>query len=176
MRVFLCPKFFIFDYFFYNLNMNEEFKIFCDMDGVLVDFDKGYFDLTGIDITGQHLNDENFWDPINKAGYNFWVNLEWKNDGKRLWDYIKKYNPELLSAPSRQNDSRVGKHDWVDKELPGVHLILRSAKHKKEFAAQNHILIDDRIDNIQGWRDSGGIGIHHINAKHTIDQLKSLGL
>ena len=44
--------------------------------------------------------------------------------------YIEKYNPEILSAPSEDNDSRVGKHDWVKRELPGVYLILKSAEHK----------------------------------------------
>lgn len=146
------------------------------MDGVLVDFDKGYKDLTGVVLDGEHRSDDHFWDPINDAGYDFWINLPWASDGKRLWKYIEKYNPELLSAPSRQTESRVAKNDWVNRELPGVHLILRSAKHKKDFAAPNAILIDDRLDNVQGWRDAGGIGIHHINTKHTIDQLKSLGL
>ena len=146
------------------------------MDGVLVDFDKGYYELTGHKLDGEHRTDEHFWDPINEAGYDFWINLEWMSDGKRLWKYIEKYNPQLLSAPSRQNESRVAKHDWVNKELPNTQLILRSAKHKKDFAAKNHILIDDRIDNIQDWRDAGGIGIHHVRTKHTIDQLKVLGL
>jgi FMN phosphatase YigB (HAD superfamily) len=154
----------------------SEYKIFCDMDGVLVDFDKGYKELTGKDISGQFYSDTDFWDPINVAGKSFWVNLLWMNDGKRLWDYIKKHKPKLLSAPSRQDDSRVGKHEWVERELPGVPLLLRSAKHKKDFATPNSILIDDRLDNIQGWRDAGGIGIHHVNTKHTIDQLKVLGL
>jgi hypothetical protein len=46
------------------------------MDGVLVDFDKGYKELTGEDlIAGVHRNDTDFWDPINKAGYDFWINL-----------------------------------------------------------------------------------------------------
>jgi hypothetical protein len=146
------------------------------MDGVLVDFDKGYKQLTGEDLSGEHRNDTNFWDPINKAGYDFWINLEWMGDGKRLWKYIEKYKPKLLSAPSREEVSRVAKHDWVNKELHGVHLILRSAKHKKDFATPTSILIDDRLDNIQDWRDAGGIGIHHVNTKHTIDQLKVLDL
>jgi hypothetical protein len=154
----------------------QEFKIYCDMDGVLVNFDKGYFQLTGIDSTEDLPNNHTFWDPINKAGYDFWFNLEWMPDGKRLWKYIEKYNPKLLSAPSRQEDSRVAKLDWVYKELPGVDLILRSAKNKKEFAAPKSILIDDRIANINDWREAGGIAIHHVNTKHTIDQLKSLGL
>jgi FMN phosphatase YigB (HAD superfamily) len=155
---------------------NTDYKIYCDMDGVLVNFDKGYFELTGHKLDGIHRTDTNFWDPINDAGYDFWINLEWMTDGKRLWKYIEKYNPKLLSAPSRQEDSRVAKLDWAHKELPGVHLILRSAKHKKDFATPNSILIDDRLDNIQGWRDAGGIGIHHVNTKHTIDQLKVLDL
>lgn len=154
----------------------SKYKIYCDMDGVLVDFDKGYLELTGYKLDGEHRSDNHFWDPINAAGYDFWINLEWLSDGKRLWNYIEKNKPELLSAPSRQNDSRVAKHDWVKRELPDTLLILRSAKHKKDFAGPNCILIDDRLDNIQGWRDSGGIGIHHVSAKHTIDQLKVLGL
>ena len=152
------------------------YKIYCDMDGVLVDFNKGYYELTGVDLEGRHLNDTNFWDPINKAGYDFWINLEWMSDGKKLWSYIEKYGPELLSAPSRQNDSRVAKHDWVERELPGVHLILRSAKHKKDFASKNHILIDDRVDNIMDWVGAGGVGILHKNTEDTILQLKDLGL
>ena len=44
-----------------------------------------------------------------------------------------------------------------------------------DFSPKN-ILIDDRIDNINGWRELGGIGIHHVSTKHTIDQLKVLGL
>jgi FMN phosphatase YigB (HAD superfamily) len=154
----------------------SKYKIYCDMDGVLVDFDKGYLKLTGNQLGGEHRSDTDFWDPINKAGYDFWINLDWMPDGKRLWKYIEKYNPQLLSAPSRQEDSRVAKLDWVYKELPNTHLILRSAKHKKDFAGPNCILIDDRIDNIQGWRDAGGIAIHHVNTKHTIDQLKVLDL
>ncbi len=149
-----------------------DYKIYCDMDGVLTNFNKAYFDLTGVDITGQHFNDKNFWDPINDAGYDFWVNMEWMPDGNDLWKVISKYNPILLSAPSRNNDSRVGKFDWVQRELPGVELILRSASRKREFAAPNHILIDDRPDNIQGWIEDGGEGILHVSATDTIRTLR----
>ncbi len=149
-----------------------DYKIYCDMDGVLTNFNKAYFDLTGVDITGQHFNDKNFWDPINDAGYDFWVNMEWMPDGNDLWKVISKYSPILLSAPSRNNDSRVGKFDWVQRELSGVELILRSASRKREFAAPNHILIDDRPDNIQGWIEDGGEGILHESAADTIRTLR----
>ena len=152
------------------------YNIFCDLDGVLVDFNKGYFELTGHRLDGVHRTDTHFWDPINEAGYDFWINLKWMPDGKDLWSYIEKYNPELLSAPSRKPDSRIAKYDWVERELPGVHLILRRAKNKKEFASPTSILIDDRDDNISDWINAGGIGILHKSTKDTISQLKDLSL
>ena len=156
--------------------MREKYKLYCDMDGVLTDFDKSYLELTGVDIKNEFHDSPNFWDPINKAGVKFWSDMEWKGDGKRLWNYIEKHNPKLLSAPSRQVESRIGKLKWVERELPGVELILKYAKDKKDLSDKNSILIDDRLSNIEGWRERGGIGIHHINTKHTIDQLKVLGL
>ena len=154
----------------------ENYKFYCDMDGVLVNFIKGYLELSGRDIFGQYHTDKRFWEPIDKAGVEYWINLEWTPDGKELWDYIKKYNPELLSSPSIQNDSRVGKAKWVERELPGVHLILRSAKRKQEFAAPDTILIDDRDSNIEQWAAAGGIAIKHTSTADTINQLKQLNL
>jgi PAS domain-containing protein len=153
-----------------------KYKVYCDMDGVLTDFNKSYEKLTGIDIGGQHFTSEDFWNPINDAGYDFWINMEWLEDGKTLWNRIKKYNPELLSAPSRQSHSRIGKSDWVKRELDGVVLNLRYSKHKKDFADTNHILIDDRLENILSWVDAGGIGIHHMTLEDTINKLEKLGL
>lgn len=146
------------------------------MDGVLTDFDKAYEQLTGVDIKGQHLNGKSFWEPIDEAGVKFWYEMDWKSDGKELWDYIKQYESKLLSAPSRENSSRVGKKLWVEKHLPGVEMILRSAEHKKDLSDENSILIDDREDNINGWREKGGVGILHTDTKNTIKQLKELGL
>jgi hypothetical protein len=152
-----------------------DYKIYCDMDGVLVDFDKGYKDLTGTEASFD-TDPKQFWEPISKAGAAFWIKLKWMPDGKQLWDYIKQYNPDLLSAPSREESSKIGKRVWVKRELPGVKLILRSADRKQEFATPNSILIDDRADNIQRWKDAGGIGIVHTSAADTIQQLKDLGL
>lgn len=160
--------------------MEYKYRIFCDMDGVLTDFIRGYYDLTGRDITGSFHSDDAFWEPIDKARKDFWINLEWTKDGKELWDYIKKYNPDILSSPSSspygQNDSRVGKHDWVKREIPGTHLILRSPDQKKEFAHPNTILIDDRESNIIDWNKMGGIAILHTSARDTIYQLQKLKL
>jgi hypothetical protein len=152
-----------------------DYKIYCDMDGVLVDFEKGYKDLTNKEAS-YDTNPEEFWEPITRAGAAFWIKLQWMPDGKQLWEYIKPYSPELLSAPSREESSKIGKFTWVKRNIPGTKLILRSAERKQEFATPNSILIDDRADNIQRWKDAGGIGILHTSAADTIQQLKDLGL
>ncbi len=150
----------------------SKYRIFCDLDGVITDFNQGYKDLTGITLgKSEHRNDSKFWEPIDRGGYDFWVNLKWMSDGKTLWNFISPYNPTILSAPSRKIDSRIGKADWVNRELPGTPLILRSAKNKKEFAAPDAILIDDRPENIEGWIQEGGKGILHTSAEETIKEL-----
>jgi len=161
----------------YNIKEDQQYKIYCDMDGVIVDFEEGYKNLTGINIKGNHVKgDTDFWQPITDAGVKFWARLKWMPDGKELWSYIKQYNPELLSAPSREESSKIGKHVWVKNNIPGVKLILKSAPRKQELAEPNAILIDDRADNIQQWKDAGGIGILHTSAQNTIQQLEKLGL
>jgi hypothetical protein len=154
-----------------------EYTIYCDMDSVLVDFDRGYQELTGMTTQQADANGvEAFWDPLSKAGAKFWITLQWMPDGKQLWDYIKKYNPILLSAPSREESSKLGKRVWVKRELPGVKLILKYASQKQEYASPTSILIDDRQKNIDQWKAAGGIGILHTNTANTIKQLQQLGL
>jgi hypothetical protein len=154
-----------------------EYTIYCDMDSVLVDFDLGYQELTGMTTQQADANGvEAFWEPLTKAGAKFWITLQWMPDGKQLWDYIKKYNPILLSAPSREESSKLGKRVWVKRELPGVKLILKYASQKQEYASSTSILIDDRQKNIDQWEAAGGIGILHTSTPNTIKQLQQLGL
>lgn len=149
-------------------------KLFVDMDGVLVDFNGGYEKLCGIKLVGYNNDFPGFWDPINKGGVSFWMNLDWMPDGKILWNYIGKYKPSLLSAPSKSNTSKVGKQLWVLKNLPSVKLILAARQDKRKHARKGYILIDDRIDNIKEWEDAGGTGILHTSALDTINKLKEI--
>jgi hypothetical protein len=163
-----------------GLEENEkvmDYKIYCDMDGVLVDFEGGYEKLTGIDLKGEYRPGvEDFWKPIEQAGVKYWASLKWMPDGKQLWRYIKQYTPELLSAPSKSESSKIGKYVWVKNNLPGTKLILRYASQKQQLATPNSILIDDRQVNIDQWEAAGGIGILHTSADNTISQLKKLSL
>ena len=162
--------------------IKPKYLIFCDMDGVLVDFDRGYKELTGKSTNHSDVQDKNdFWRLLDKSleekgltEYDYWVNLPWMPDGKELWNYIKPYSPYILTAPSLDPESRVAKREWVEKELPEAkNIYFRKAQSKPDFSGKNKILIDDRADTIEGWRSKGGIGIHHTSTANTIDQLKN---
>jgi hypothetical protein len=154
---------------------NSKYTIYCDLDGVLVDFDKGYKELTG-KLPKEAGDGPEFWEPIHKAGAAFWIRLKWMSDGKELWNYIEQYKPTLLSAPSQEESSKIGKRVWRKNTLPDTKMILTPARFKQKYSGENNILIDDREDNIQQWKDKGGIGILHTSTENTIKQLKDLGL
>ena len=154
---------------------NNKYTIYCDLDGVLVDFEKGYEEASDKPMASAGEGPE-FWEPIHKMGAAFWIKLKWLPDGHTLWDYIKKYNPTLLSAPSRENESRLGKRLWVKNNIPGQKLILAGASKKQNYSGRDRILIDDRPDTIEQWRSKGGIGILHTSAADTIKQLQNIGL
>ena len=123
---------------------------------------------------------ETRWNAINQTK-GFWANLEWMPGAKRLWDFISKYDTEILSAYSgRDPTSRTGKLKWLSKNTKikrgKINLVMRSDKQK--YATTNgkpNVLIDDYIKNINEWEAKGGIGIHHTNVSKSIAELKRLG-
>ena len=164
---------------FENKIQDMDYEIYSDMDGVLTDFDKAFMEVSGGIFPSEYeksFGKDGFWKLIDVEGAEFWEEMPWMVDGKTYWNYIKEYNPTLLSSPSRSSTSRLGKRLWVKNNLPDTKLILAQAKDKQNYAQSNRILIDDRPSNIDQWRSQGGIGILHTSASDTIKQLKELGL
>ena len=154
------------------------YTLYCDMDGVLCDFERRFEDLTGMSpkkLKNKKGLDE-FWRVIDEDGVRFWVGMPWMPDGKKLWKFIKPLHPTLLSAPSWDNTSRLGKRLWVRNNTPDTKLILASRANKQQYSKKNSILIDDMPQTIEEWESGGGIGILHTSANSTIDRLKQLGL
>lgn len=157
----------------------SQYKIYCDMDGVLCDFDRRFEQFGGMSPKEYELKygTKKFWELIdNKVGAQFWEKIPWMSQGKQLWKYISKYNPTLLSAPSMHHSSRYGKKLWVKENLPGTKLVLAKRENKKDYSGKNKILIDDRADTISEWNAKGGIGILFTSTDQTINELKELGL
>ena len=66
--------------------------VYLDMDGVLVDLEKGAFEVHGAKINDVPKPER--WDKIN-AIKNFWKNLEWMPGAKQMWDFLKPYLRDL---------------------------------------------------------------------------------
>jgi PAS domain-containing protein len=115
----------------------KPYVIYCDMDGVLCDFDQGYKDLTGESTDEANAKGKSyFWklfrESVRKNERDFWANLPWQPGGQELWNYIKQYSPNILSAPTIDfslpqdqqlnpefNQAIQGKKEWIAKNISG---------------------------------------------------------
>lgn len=173
-----------------------QYQIYCDMDGVLTDFEKRF--LTKLKEEGpkyykksdiaqvvkpndfeKAVSTEEFWKFIDQyIGISFWVGMDWMPRGRELWDFISPYQPKLLTSPSRDNGSRLGKNLWVRNNLnPKPKVIFAYSKDKQRYASPTSILIDDKKSNINEWISQGGIAFRVKNGDITpvIQGLKELG-
>ena len=161
-------------------------SVYCDMDQVLANFLQGTKD-----VLGASYADKEYWsDPdtgdkkqeLAKKAPHFFRDLEWMPDGKKLYDFIRKYDLHILSAyPKWMKNGRTDKLKWLKNHTrikeKNVNLVQR--RDKKNYATDDRgqpaILIDDHIKNIKEWQAAGGIGIHHTSAANTIAKLKKMG-
>jgi 5'(3')-deoxyribonucleotidase len=152
--------------------------IYCDLDQVLVNLMKGADEVVGGSFV-THDKDER-WKMINQTK-DFWANLEWMPGSRKLYQFIKKYDPYVLSAYSaRDPNSQMGKKKWLKKNTEfkksRINLVKREQKQKYAITdGKPNVLIDDYIKNINEWESKGGIGIHHTNVSKTISELKRVG-
>lgn len=165
------------------LKEGKEMKIYCDMDGVLCDFDKGILEIDGITTVDDLIEGDpvlDMWVHIDKVGgcEEFYKNLDWLPDGEILWDYLKTMkNVEILSSLGGSNPdmegAKKGKIAWLKKNKIDIpQHFAEGAKFKQKWANPNAILIDDYERNIDQWRKAGGIAIYFINANNAINELK----
>jgi len=164
------------------LNEEEEYKIFLDMDGVIVDFMSAVYKLFKLtDFREWEKMGKDKYVEINKTGEKWWSEMNWLSDGKKLWNYLKDYDVTILSAGPRDKTSNAisvqGKRNWISKNIGSSYssnAIITTAVEKQKHAAKKHILVDDSPRNIRQWRSKGGIGILHKNTNDTIKQLEQL--
>lgn len=171
-----------------------QYTLYVDLDGVLADFEKGVTKAIRETMDPNFVYDEKkfqtdpkfrdfMWKTVaeyqKQHGFILWRNLDTMPDAYQLWDYVKKYNPQILSAtgPARYHAAEQ-KRGWVTEHF-GSNIRINtteSAALKASYADQTRILIDDKMKAISPWVAAGGIGILHTSAANTIKQLKDLGL
>ena len=169
-------------------DLSKSYDVYVDMDGVLTNFEGRFEQFAGVTPdefmsqktiqVGEKKANEEFWNLVDKQiGVRFWAGIPWMPEGEELYKYIKKYKPTILTSPSREESSRIGKGVWVKRNMSGTPVKFGyKADGKAKFAGPNKILIDDRADNISAWKAAGGIGILFKSTEQVKNELSKLGL
>ena len=171
-------------------------QIYVDMDGVLVDMEKGFKAISGgysIDRMKEKFGGDKkagqreFWKIINKKP-DFWISLPAKPDAMVLWKFIsnnfKNPVPVILSA-GQGSTVQQQKTEWIHKHIsPDVKVLIAPSGIKKPEYVINppqesgkyitHVLIDDTLKNINVWDNQAAhrVAIHHTSAAETIKALQ----
>jgi hypothetical protein len=177
-------------------DFTPKYQIYCDMDGVLTDFESRFIEILKkegrkyyskeelSDITRpkhfeKKFGQDEFWKFIDSFGEEFWAGMNWMPNGQALWKFISPYGPKILSSPSKDSSSRLGKRLWITDHLsPSPDEIIFALSHKKQkYSTPESILIDDKPSNIEEWAAKGGIALEVKDGEiqSVINKLKELG-
>ena len=149
-------------------------QLFCDLDGVLADFDGYYKRLFGVDPRGGGVVD---WDAMRAHG-DFYTDMPELTGSRILWHYISPLNPIILTAlPRSIPEAARYKRAWVQRHFGcSVGVCCCKSGRKYQYAEPGDILIDDRNVDRKRWIKAGGVWVAHATAEDTVIQLRDLGV
>lgn len=165
----------------------KEYEIYCDMDGVLCDFDSQFDHYFGESVK-EYIADKgikSFENAVNEAGEDFWTTMPMLAGAKELWQRIGKYGVTILSSPGEFEGAKEGKIKWIKENLrPAPKKVIfkqTGQKHteiqgKGEEEIKKSVLIDDYGKNLKPWESIGAKGIKHSadTLQNTLDSLEEL--
>lgn len=148
--------------------------VYCDMDGVLVDFvgaalrlhratdlytkypgALGTFDIEKV----LGITQDQFWAPINEET-TFWEDLQPTAEAEWIVETLERiYGREnvcILTAPALGDTCFIGKRLWLRRHFPQFITRLAYAKDKSKFASPRHTLLDDADKNVAPFIKAGG--------------------
>jgi len=114
---------------------------------------------------------------FQEDGGELWYSLDKTNDAHILWQHLRMYHLEVLTATGPpEYGAQIQKARWFAKHFCDKTKMnfTRKAADKAAFASSGHLLIDDSKRAIDPWIEQGGIGILHTTAVDTINQLIAL--
>ena len=143
-----------------------EMIVYLDVDGVLANFNKAACKALGVSYPPLKWHwYKDVLDGFNKLNeictFDFWENLEWMPDGTKIFEEITNQFPFskilLITAPMPNKESATGKWKWIDKQLPGFsNQTIITQVSKSLLAKPNTLLIDDKTQNVDEFRQAGG--------------------
>lgn len=141
---------------------------YLDLDGVLVDFDRGALAAHQLELSHDQLewdwptkvglSPEEFW---GKFDYEFWLGLHWTSEGKKILALVEEHFGDqvaVVTSPPKTPGATEGKLAWIKRHMPKYERKTFVGARKELLAAPNKLLIDDRDENIERFVLSGGLG------------------
>ena len=169
--------------------------IMLDIDGVLANFRKGVHEAFNKPYDYSTLSPKwYFWDDWSDVTtkmvndiciIKFWQNLPWMHDGYDILTAIEyKFAPTqiyLLTTPMPNVESATGRWLWIKNHMGMYYkrtIITQAPKHL--LARPNTLLIDDKDENVDGFREAGGKALlvprpwnrAHLQADRTVEVVK----
>ena len=107
------------------------------------------------------VTEDEFWEPIHNAGAQFWEELDPLPWFQGLLDWVNRLGMEwyLVSSPSRDPSSYVGKLNWIAQYFGATFNKFILTQHKHLLARRDTLLVDDKEDNIEKFRKYGGLSV-----------------
>jgi len=169
--------------------MTTERIVYCDLDGVLCDFDKQVIKYAKIrygepldsGLLTQKYGKKELYQLIGSIGEEFFSTMPPMKDMYDLKAFLfdNFINVKILSSasgPPPNTPRKMGKIKWLKTHgfnMPDQDIIITpTSDGKTKYAKPTDILIDDRVKILSPWINAGGIGILHKSAKDTIKQLR----
>jgi hypothetical protein len=158
--------------------MHKITKIYLDMDGVIADFDRHYKELYRMTPREADQKKEFYKLFDHFIANEHFAKLPMMQDALILLKFLHDTGipVEILSSTSsekRHEPIAKQKTEWLHKYGINFPINLVPGKRlKRQYAKPDYLLIDDTAQNIDQWREDGGIGILHTDALSTISILK----
>lgn len=151
--------------------------IFCDLDGVLVNYDKGMCKAhsrlnpyNNPNNWGKYLNE--VWDDLTSKQFwavadsvEFWSELEPMPDFNECIETVTKYRKpgqlHILTSPSHNPGCMEGKLKWIKRHLPfigpkNIHFASEKWRYALDKNGKPNILIDDTKKKTVPFVEKGG--------------------
>jgi hypothetical protein len=149
-------------------------QVFCDLDGVLADFDRGVVERTGVKPR-QFSRRHKMWKCLAPPHTSdFFGSLPLMKGASQLWTFLRPLSPAILTGAPSGDWAAPQKKKWcVDRlSLPAERVLVVDACDKALFSQPGAVLIDDYEKHRAPWEARGGIFIHYRSAMESIALLE----